>query len=476
MKLFEYILSESLHTKTREAKDILMASGMAEKEAHALALKIEDGDPYKDAGRLFTPVVANWIVKGIMNSHDEHMYDIEKYKENRKKLKGSEVTIVNLKKKKDLLSKKPEDFMHHYSHLQEWNTQCESLLDDGKGDNSAKEIEVAKHNGYTMYKIDKKEHLDIPLVKNKMKWCVTKRHFGSYSGPPYYAIMRDSDSSPFAMIIPNHMKREIEQAVRDGANEDMLSDGDAKKIVPLLKMVLPQSKNSSWFVEKLHMGVDKVRHPYEAIDMLRIREFSNDEIEKLEDVISINGQISMEYAEYHLGPGKRFEKGEDAIARNQWSSLRYAKHLGPGKRFEKGEDAIAKDPFYSLLYAQHLGPRKRFEKGEDVISRSAHDSLEYAKHLGPGKRFRLGEEEMSKSSSCSLEYAKHLGPGKRFVLGERVISKNEHYSLDYTMHIGKRFKLAEAILFRFKSYWEEYLSILESLGVKTPDKPWRERK
>jgi hypothetical protein len=118
MKLIEYILNESLHAKTREAKGILIASGMPEKDAHSLALKIEGDDPYSDAGKLFTPVMANWLANKIVQSYDEHLHDISKYKENRKKLTSIEVTTSNFNKKKKLLGSKPEDFMRHYSDLQ----------------------------------------------------------------------------------------------------------------------------------------------------------------------------------------------------------------------------------------------------------------------------------------------------------------------------------------------------------------------
>jgi hypothetical protein len=367
MKLFEYILNESLHAKTLEAKSILIASGMAEKDAHALALKIEGDDPYKDAGRLFTPVMANWLAKGIIQSYDEHLYDIEKYKENRKMLTSKKVTIANLEKKKKLLEYKPEDFMRHYSELQKWNRECEAIFDDGKSDNSAKEIEVAKHNGYTMYKIDKEEHLEIPLVKNKMNWCVTKNHFGKYGGPPYYAIMRDSDSSPFAMIIPNHFNKDPDQAVRDSSNKGRLSPSDMKKVKPLIHMVLDPKKHT---------------HPYiNAIYDIKVKPPVNPTPEDALEYIKDN---AIEFGEW--------EEGEDIIAKSAYDSIGYAWHLGPGIRFEKGEVSISRRAGTAFDYAEHLGPGKRFKMGELVMSKHPNISFAYSKHIND--RFKLGEVSM----------------------------------------------------------------------------------
>jgi hypothetical protein len=461
MKLFEYILSESLHTKTREAKDILMASGMAEKEAHTLALKIEGDDPYKDAGKLFTPVMANWLANKIVQSYDEHLYDIRKYKENRKKLTSAEVTTANFEKKKKLLGSKPEDFMGHYSDLQEWNKECEAIFDDGKSDNSAKEIEVAKHNGYTMYKIDKEKHLEIPLVKNKMNWCVTthkrdRGHYGNYGGPPYYAIMKDSDNSQFAMIIPKHFNEDPDQAVRDADNRNRLSPSNMKKVRPLIQMVLNPKKHTHPYINAIYDI--KVKPPINPTPEDVLKYISDNAIElgewkEGEDIMAKDSERSLEYAR-HLGPGKRFEKGEDAIAEEAWSSLRYAEHLGPGKRFEKGEDDIAKDAEYSLEYAQHLGPGKRFEKGEGAISEYVIESLQYAKHLGPGERFGKGEDVISKNVGASIQYAQHLGPGKRFEKGEDTIAKFSGRSLVYAEHLGpgKRFEKGEDAI--AKEPWE----------------------
>jgi hypothetical protein len=532
MKLFEYILNESIHAKTREAKDILIASGMAEKEAHALALKIEGDDPYKDAGRLFTPVMANWLANKIVESYDEHLYDIRKYKSNRKKLTSVEVTTTNFKKKKKLLGSKPEDFMRHYSDLQKWNRECEAIFDDGKSDNSAKEIEVAKYNGYTMYKIDKEEHLEIPLVKNKMNWCVTthKRdggHYGNFGGPPYYAIMKDSDSSQFAMIIPNHFNEDPDEAVRDGSNGDRLSPPDMKKVRPLIQMVLDPKKHTHPYINAIY-GIKVELHsnptPEDALDYIRDNAIESGEWKEWEDAMAKHAASSLEYARHlgpgkrfekgenamakhaassleyarHLGPGKRFEKGENAMAKHARVSLEYARHLGPGIRFEKGEEAISKDANESSLYARHLGPGKRFEKGEDAISRFGWYSSEYAIHLGPGIRFEKGEDAIAKYAIYSLRYAKHLGPGNKFEKGEDAIAKDAWYSLKYSQHLGpgkrfekgenilvkdqfnllayaeqikSRFKLGEKVIYK-SGQWDKYINLLMSMGIEPPDEPW----
>jgi hypothetical protein len=505
MKLFEYILSESIHPKTREAKDILIASGMAEKEAHSLALKIEGDDPYKDAGKLFTPIMANWLANKIVQSYDEHLYDIRKYKENRKKLTSAGVTTANFEDKKKLLGSKPEDFMRHYSDLQKWNKECEAIFDDGKSDNSAKEIEVAKHNGYTMYKIDKEKHLEIPLVKNKMNWCVTthkrdRGHYGAFSGPPYYAIMKDSDNSQFAMIIPNHFNEDPDQAVRSGDNRRRLSPSDMKKVRPLIQMVLNPKKHTHPYIKAIYDI--KVKIPIgateeETLEYIKDNAVDLDYLKGDEDKVAKNEWFSLIYAE-HLGPGKRFKKGEEAIAKNGFASLKYARHLGPGKRFVKGEDAIAKDAEYSFNYARHLGPGKRFEKGEEAISKDVQHSLNYARHLGPGIRFEKGENVIAKYLFASLQYAQHLGPGKRFKKGENAISKDAGVSLDYAIHLGpgkrfekgedaiardpftslfyaqnikSRFKLGEKRIYKY-GYRNKYTSFLESIGIEPPDKPW----
>jgi hypothetical protein len=141
MKLFDYILNESLHPKTREAKDILMASGMAEEEAHSLAMNIEGSDPYKNAGRLFTPVIAKWLLSDIeskINVHfDAYTEYILKYKDNRKKLTNIMVPREYLEKKKELLGKKIENFTSpflkegrypNHDSIEFWNMECSNIL------------------------------------------------------------------------------------------------------------------------------------------------------------------------------------------------------------------------------------------------------------------------------------------------------------------------------------------------------------
>jgi hypothetical protein len=283
---------------------------------------------------------------------------------------------------------------------------------------------VAKHNGYTMYKIDKEEHLEIPLVKNKMNWCVTTHesdegNYGEFDGPPYYAIMRDSDSSPFAMIIPDHFNKDPDQAVRNSENDNRLSPSDMKKVRPLIQMALNPKKHTHPYIKAIY-GI-KVEHPVnpktkEALEYIKNNAIELGEWEEGEDIIATCGFESLEYAR-HLGPGKRFKKGEEAIARFGWDSLEYARHLGPGIRFEKGENAIAGDAYNSFEYAEHLGPGKRFEKGEHAISKDPLTSTEYAMHIE-----------------------------SRFKLGESVIKKNGN--------------------------WNEYTEFLESIGIEPPDNPW----
>jgi hypothetical protein len=467
MRLFDYILNESLHSKTREAKGILMASGMPEKEAHALALKIESDDPYKDAGKLFTPVMANWVANGAVQSYDEHLSDIEKYKENRKMLNSKKVTIVNLKKKKKLLEYNPEDFMHHYLSLQEWNRACQALFDDGKHDNSAKEIEVAKYNGYTMYKIDKKKHLKIPLVKNKMDWCVTKRYFGQFGGPPYYAIMKDSDNSQFAMIIPKYIN-EASQAFRNGKNDGILSADEVDKVRPLIQMIMHRNIDHP-FIRLLYGEKIKTKIPHWAYFALTEMKLSDSEKEEMETVISFSKHYSYEYA-LSKEEGERFEKGEDEISKTGFSSLKYAQHLGKGVRFEKGEKAISESDIESMIYAQHLGKGVRFEMGEDAISKNAHLSFKYAEHIGG--RFPKGEKSICSVRSLRIRYAKLIG--SRFEMAEHEIAESPDDSLEYAGIIKDRFKLGEYTIFHYGDdfMWEGYRSFLKSIGIEPPDKPW----
>ena len=70
-----------------------------------------------------------------------------------------------------------------------------------------------------------------------------------------------------------------------------------------------------------------------------------------------------------------FPKGEDAIAKNPFNSLNYARDVLKGP-FPKGEKTLATDPVIALHYAVYA-KKKPFPEGEASIVKSANATKSY---------------------------------------------------------------------------------------------------
>src|SRR5690606_38115775 len=90
---------------------------------------------------------------------------------------------------------------------------------------------------------------------SNMSYCVTKSHFGGYSGGPYYPVVRyneDGTGEQFAMIIPNFLLMDDREAIRNAQNNGRLSPSNRKKIESLIKKVIPDSHGANYAQKALY--------------------------------------------------------------------------------------------------------------------------------------------------------------------------------------------------------------------------------
>lgn len=376
MKDFKGWINESVLPTIRRALDILKSRT----DQQDLVNRIQEADPYQD--KRFAPIMAGWIME-LDITPEEHADDVREFKELHKRLKGLRVPAINRERTalvKGLLSKKPEDFASHYSLLQDWNKDVSGILDPGKDLSDEGLPVVMRHNGYTMYKIDRKKQCQVPLVKNAMSWCVTKGSYGKYGGPPYYPIVRDSDKKPFAMIIPSYFDTDPSQAVRNAQNDGRLSPRDLDLIRPLVQRVLPLKKYTRPYINAIHAirpQLPENPSPMMAFDTI---------------------------ADYAIKPGE-WPEGESAVARDaEWAYL-YA-YYDLKSRFPQGEPAISKSARISYLYAKDVvkGP---FPQGEPALARNAASAYNYAVHVLKGP-FPLGERSIADDEFWQNMYEKYV--------------------------------------------------------------------
>jgi hypothetical protein len=177
-------------------------------------------------------------------------------------------------------------------------------------------------------------------------------------------------------------------------------------------------------------------------------------------LINKNPQAIFLYSKIKMSP---YEKGEKNLCRNSYYAKNYLinhkDQIKDHKRIELLENAIAKSTVESFSYADYTG--KRFEKGEAAIAKNAEMAYEYAEQI-IGGRFELGEAVISKDPQLAHGYANHVIK-QRFELGEEAISKNGYWSLKYAECVLKsRFSKGEKAI-KKSGDWDEYLAILAEI-------------
>lgn len=420
------------------AKDDLLAregwTMAATGNLRPLIERIRVVDPYTD--KRFAPVIAKWVVEFYITP-EEHAEDVVRFKTLHRRLKDLRIPATNAERMclvKSFLSYKPDDF-RHYSTLQEWNREVSEILDPEKDLSDDGLPVVMRHDGYTMYRISKREHCQVPLVKNAMSWCVTGGSFGDYGGPPYYPVVRDSDRSPFCMVIPAHFDEDPDQAVRNARNNGRISIRDLAKVRLLLCRVLPFNRYKNRYINGIH-GVK----PYAVFGYVdkSVREILAEEVFDL-------------ITEHALMPGE-WPEGERIISGDPEWSYRYAMDVVGGP-WPEGERAISRDPEWSYHYAMDVvgGP---WLPGEASISTDADWSEHYARNVIRGP-WIPGEEVISKDSHNAYQYAACAikGPWPR---GEAAIIECPHYAYRYVRHVlGRRWPMGEGVIGEDAhcSYW-----------------------
>lgn len=430
MKDFTTWLNESVLPSIQRALHILRHH----KNRQDLVNRIQAKEPYRD--KRFAPIIARWIVDhGI--TPEEHVEDVKQFKELHKRLKSLRIPANNRERTalvKDLLSRKPEDFAGHYSDLQDWNRRVSDILDP-ENDLSDEGLPIEmRHNGYTMYRIDKKEHCMIPIVKNSMSWCVTKNYFGKYGGPPYYPVIRDRDRKPFAMIIPAHFDMNPDQAVRNANNDDRLSPEDLRLIRPLVQHVLPLDKHSASYIKGVHGLKPELPENSSTPDILSIMKdyaLVQGEWPEGELLLSQDAQQAYRYARFVVkGP---WRPGEKAISQDPNTAVQYAKDVLRAP-FPAGEQAISQDSKWAYQYAYHVikGP---WSPGERSISQDPGHSFAYAKYVIKGP-WSEGERAIAQDSGHAVRYAHEILKA-RFPAGEEAISQRADHAYHYARDVVK---------------------------------------
>jgi hypothetical protein len=405
MKLYELrsILVESVLPAVEKAREIL-----GDKD-HKRALKIADADPYPD--KRMTPAMAQWLKDGIMKSPDEHAEDVAKFKELRAKLMDTKFVNPEQVRVKAKLKVFDATQANHYADIQDWNRKAQDSLGLAT-DTSAEGLEVVgRHNGYTMYKVATDEDCEVPLVQNRMNWCVIGGHFGDFGGPPYYPVVKDDTTEPVAMVIPAYFDNDPDFAVRNAENTNRLSAAVLKQIRPLVQKILPIDKFKKPYIKGVH-GIGKIRNASTLDALLKsMKDYAieyDDIPDKLKKKLHEWTSKIHPFDAYMIAVkyGSNLAQFiEDAIAKEGESSYLYAKDVINGP-WLKGEGAIAKDARHSFLYARDVikGP---FPRGEDAIAKDAEYSYNYAKYVIKGP-WPKGEDAISKHGLYSLWYVKDV--------------------------------------------------------------------
>jgi hypothetical protein len=449
MRLHEirFIIAESILPAVENAAKILGGD-------LKLAIQASESDPYPD--KRMTPVIATWLVKKLIIAPDEHEEDIKTFKELRARLKDMNIAHHVSKTQRERIAKLI-DFdpttAKRPSDIQKWNTEVSRLLDPVAGFQSDTGLEViGKHNGYTMYKIATKDDLKVPLVRNSMSWCVTKKFFGEYGGPPYYAIIRDKDKSPFGMIVPNYLGENPEQAIRNGNNNGPMSDANFEKVRPLIRKVL---------VPKIH------EDPSVVLDMMDKHRMKPGEWPEGERVILKYPSTAFEYAAKHVRG--RWPEGEKVIARDPQATSLYAENvLKKGERWAEGEKTIlsSKDPRLAVRYAIR-NVDGRWSEAEPIIASDPSSAIEYATKHGPWPE---AEDTIASNPKTARLYAMNV-LGHRFPKGELAISKSPHDALEYAREVVKgRWKEGEEAILTDPQKVLEYADrVLNKRWLKAED-------
>ena len=172
---------------------------------------------------------------------------------------------------------------------------------------------------------------------------------------------------------------------------------------------------------------------------------SENDIQKLEDIIKNNTKYSYDYADKILrGP---FKKGEDSISKDTFISTNYAIDILEGP-FPKGESAISEDHTTSYKYATEV-IKGVWEKGHKAISLNPITAAKYASFLNkrwkdiPGvdkKTSHFVETSIIKNHSALSQYIIKLFNGQRWPEAEKYLLKNYIDSKSIIMYAQKIIK------------------------------------
>lgn len=476
------LLLESVHPNVERAKNILLKFSdekIDEKSAHKLALKMANDDPYPD--KRFTTVFASWTTNKI--KYEEHIDDIKKFKDLRSKIKNMRINVLTDKdkheKQKKLLGYTPRIFQMRFSEIGKWIKMAEELLDL----KSYEDIGLPKigeiDNGnfkYVMYRIDNKSDCDIPIIKG-MSYCITKKYFGHYGGPPYYPVFRINKSTgipeQFAMIIPNIIDKNRLEAIRNANNDGRLNKQDEEKIKPLIKLAIPKGHESDYANYILHKNkkvklpdvvnfnsivntfnkyeIDlsdwpeaeefllKVYYPDMISFIMRTKSVNEKLIDRIVKENEDSSKDDLYFIARNILKARLPRNAEKKILESSGLSCKYALYIIEG-RWPEAEDKIAKDPSSALIYANDV-IKGRWPKGEDAIYRSSDPVSVYYDYVepyinGPDEKFeKMVEKYPQKFLSGGILSYLSKKKKARWPAVEDELAKSAYASFFYAKNI-----------------------------------------
>jgi predicted nucleotidyltransferase/predicted house-cleaning noncanonical NTP pyrophosphatase (MazG superfamily) len=190
--------------------------------------------------------------------------------------------------------------------------------------------------------------------------------------------------------------------------------------------------------------------------------------------------------EYVKSTPKVSEKLESLIAEEAGTAAAYADQTG--KRFEKGEKAIAKDSTYAREYIKKMYVKDKVDNFAAAYANMLTHALdnveepEYQETLG--FLFRVpkesGQEDAQEVTSSiihnslkkigsdyrsAMTYVKaSLQPGVPFPEGEDSMAERVYPSINYAKHIRRRFYKGEPNIKKFPLHVADYVDVLDNLG------------
>lgn len=156
---------------------------------------------------------------------------------------------------------------------------------------------------------------------------------------------------------------------------------------------------------------------------------------------------------------------EKIISQDGYSSYMYARRIG--RRFLKGEPAIAKKVAYAINYAEEI-LKDRFLLAEPNILKSNPTTIfgyyKRFKHKFPNNIWQEGEQALEKKLSTLFKYTIEIKKEKSKLLEQKILSepdnkKSPKYIFEYCCRVLKnRWKEAEHIVFKDPEYRIKYVT------------------